>query len=39
MEKWLKIPGWETRYEVSSEGNVRSCDMVVGGRNGLCSRG
>jgi len=32
--KWLDIPGWETRYEVSEHGDVRSKDMVVGAKSG-----
>lgn len=32
--KWAPIPGWETRYEISEYGDVRSKDMVVGARGG-----
>ena len=32
--RWLDIPGWETRYEVSENGDVRSKDMVVGAKGG-----
>lgn len=28
-EKWRPVPGWETLYEVSSLGRVRSVDRVV----------
>ena len=28
-EKWRPIPNWEGFYEVSSLGNVRSCDRIV----------
>jgi lambda repressor-like predicted transcriptional regulator len=30
---WVDIPSWETRYEVSEYGDVRSKDMVVNARN------
>lgn len=33
-EHWKPIPGYESRYEVSSRGRVRSNDMVVPARNG-----
>lgn len=29
MERWLSIPGFEDRYEVSDEGRVRSVDHFV----------
>lgn len=29
MARWKKIPGYEDRYEVSNEGQIRSCDMEV----------
>lgn len=32
--RWLDIPGWETRYEISEYGDVRSKDMVVGAKSG-----
>lgn len=32
--RWLDIPGWETRYEISENGDVRSKDMVVGAKGG-----
>lgn len=32
--RWLDIPGWETRYEISECGDVRSKDMVVGAKGG-----
>ena len=32
--KWLDIPGWETRYQISEYGDVRSKDMTVGAKNG-----
>jgi hypothetical protein len=31
---WVDIPNWETRYEISEYGDVRSKNMVVGARNG-----
>lgn len=34
METWKPIPGWETYYEVSNQGRVRSCDRFVVGRHG-----
>jgi hypothetical protein len=34
MTCWKDIPGWETRYEISEYGDVRSKDMVVGARGG-----
>jgi len=34
MAYWRDIPGWETRYEVSEHGDVRSKDMVVGAKGG-----
>lgn len=34
QEEWRSIPGWEGIYEVSSHGNVRSCDRVVHFTNG-----
>lgn len=35
MEHWTPIPGWESQYEVSDQGRVRSLDMhVAAGRNG-----
>lgn len=34
MEIWKPVVGWESRYEVSSLGRVRSKDMRVGARNG-----
>lgn len=30
MEEWRSVPGWEDRYEVSNQGQVRSKDMQVG---------
>lgn len=32
--KWVPVPGWESRYEISEFGNVRSKDMIVGAKNG-----
>jgi hypothetical protein len=32
--KWVDIPGWESRYEISEHGDVRSKDMVVGAKSG-----
>lgn len=32
--KWIDIPGWETRYQISERGDVRSKDMTVGAKNG-----
>lgn len=32
--KWVSIPGWELRYEISEYGNVRSKDMAVGAKGG-----
>lgn len=32
--KWCDIQGWETRYEISEFGDVRSKDMRVGARSG-----
>jgi hypothetical protein len=32
--KWIDIPGWEARYQISERGDVRSKDMVVGARGG-----
>lgn len=32
-EIWKDIPGYEGRYQVSSEGNVRSLDRFVNGKN------
>jgi hypothetical protein len=32
--KWVDIPGWEARYQISESGDVRSKDMVVGARDG-----
>lgn len=29
METWKPVPGWETFYEVSDAGRVRSCDRRV----------
>lgn len=37
-EHWKPIPGWEHRYEASTEGRIRSLDMRVQGRFGVCSR-
>jgi hypothetical protein len=34
MACWKDIPGWETRYEISEYGDVRSKDMVVGAKGG-----
>ena len=34
MACWRDIPGWETRYEISEYGDVRSKDMVVGAKGG-----
>jgi hypothetical protein len=31
---WIDIPGWETRYQISEFGHVRSKDMVVGAKGG-----
>ncbi|QIG58762.1 HNH endonuclease [Gordonia phage DatBoi] len=28
-EEWRPVPGWETHYQVSSAGNVRSIDRVI----------
>ena len=35
QEKWLPCPGFETSYEVSNYGQVRSIDRYIYGRNGL----
>ena len=32
--KWIDIPGWETRYQISESGLVRSKDMVVNAKGG-----
>jgi len=32
--KWVDIPMWESRYEISEFGEVRSKDMLVGAKNG-----
>ena len=32
--KWIDIPGWETRYEISEDGLVRSKDMMVNAKGG-----
>jgi hypothetical protein len=32
--RWLDIPGWEARYEVSEFGDVQSKDMEVGAKGG-----
>lgn len=32
--KWVDIPGWETRYQISENGDVRSKDMRVGAKGG-----
>ena len=32
--KWIDIPGWESRYQVSEHGFVRSKDMVVNAKGG-----
>jgi hypothetical protein len=32
--KWVPVPGWELRYEISEYGNVRSKDMSVGAKGG-----
>lgn len=32
--KWVDIPGWETRYEISEFGDIRSKDMCVGAKGG-----
>ena len=32
--KWVPVFGWESRYEISEFGNVRSKDMTVGAKNG-----
>jgi len=32
--KWVDIPGWETRYEISECGDVRSKDMRVNAKAG-----
>lgn len=29
QERWLPVVGWEGRYVVSSQGNVRSCDRTI----------
>lgn len=37
--RWVDIPGWELRYEISEYGDIRSKDMVVGARNnGVATR-
>ena len=28
-ERWLPVPGYEGRYEISDRGNARSLDRVV----------
>jgi len=35
QEKWLPCPGFETSYEVSNYGQVRSIDRYIYRRNGL----
>lgn len=35
QETWLPCPGFETSYEVSNYGKVRSIDRYISGRNGL----
>ena len=35
IEEWRPIPGWEDRYEVSSEGRVRSLDTFVTNQFGV----
>lgn len=32
--RWADIPGWETRYQISENGDVRSKDMQVGAKGG-----
>ena len=32
--KWVDIPGWENRYQISEYGDVWSRDMVVGAKSG-----
>ena len=34
MTRWLAVPGWAARYEVSEFGSARSKDMTVGAKNG-----
>ncbi len=36
-ELWRPVPGWETRYEASSLGRVRSKDMVVRAKGGAAA--
>ncbi len=31
--KWVDIPGWENRYQISACGDVQSKDMVVGAKS------
>lgn len=35
MEEWRPVKGWESSYEVSNMGNVRSLDRVVIDKNGV----
>lgn len=32
--RWVAIPGWEVRYEISEFGDVRSKNMIVGAKGG-----
>ena len=32
--RWVDIPGWEARYQISEYGDVRSKDMRVGAKGG-----
>lgn len=34
MTNWTDIPGWETRYQITEHGLVRSKDMTVGAKGG-----
>lgn len=34
MERWLPVPGYEGRYEASSEGRVRSLGIAVSAKGG-----
>lgn len=32
--KWVDVPGWGSRYQISERGDVRSKDMLVGAKGG-----
>jgi hypothetical protein len=35
MSTWIDIPGWETRYQITENGEVRSKNMTVGAKGGV----